>query len=115
MTVADNLRRLRKAKGYRQIDLANASGVSQQAISFIESARNTPTEGTLRLLAGALGCTVAELLGDAPEKEAPSTQEEQLLAIFRRLNGAGRIELIERALEMAALEKWTQEASVSVG
>ena len=76
---------------------------------------HTPTEGTLRLLAGALGCTVAELLGDAPEKEAPSTQEEQLLAIFRRLNGAGRIELIERALEMAALEKWTQEASVSVG
>jgi len=37
MSIADNLPRLRKAKGLSQVALANKAGVSQQLISRLES------------------------------------------------------------------------------
>lgn len=62
MTVASNLEKRRKQQNLTQAKLAEISGVSQQAISFIESNRNTPSEGTMRLLAKALKCPVGDLL-----------------------------------------------------
>lgn len=62
------VRDLRKARGWTQIDLAKASGVSQSALSRIERG---DSEGsytkTSRALAKALGCSEAYLAGESSE------------------------------------------------
>ena len=93
--VADALKRARKAKRWTQLELAERSGVSQQAISFIENGRNSPSESTIRLLADALGVSVTDLLEDQEEK-TPSLQpdEARLLNMYRKLpQGAREIAL----------------------
>lgn len=60
MGIADNLRRLRKAAGLSQAELAKKSGVTQQLISQIERGENTSTT-KLPALAAAIGCKVAQI------------------------------------------------------
>ena len=99
MPIAETLKKKRKAARLTQIQLAEISGVSQQAISFIENGRNTPSEGTLRLLAGALKCTVAELLDETEPAGSEMTQAElRLMQIIRQLNTTG----IEKVIEYAS-------------
>ena len=52
---------LRKAKGYRQEDLAAAVGVSRQSIIAIENDKYNPTLELAMRLARYLGTTVEEL------------------------------------------------------
>ncbi|MCI9649338.1 helix-turn-helix transcriptional regulator [Oscillibacter sp.] len=52
---------LRKAKGYRQEDLAAAVGVSRQTIIAIENDKYNPTLELAMRLARYLGTTVEEL------------------------------------------------------
>lgn len=114
MPVADNLKLKRKQARLTQAQLAKKSGVSQQAISFIESNRNTPSEGTLRLLAKALNCTVAELLGEPDEVTREYTQEQlHLLSIVQRLNSLGVQKVIDYAADLAENEKYIQESCVA--
>jgi transcriptional regulator with XRE-family HTH domain len=58
----DKIKRMRMHKGFSQVELARRSGVSQPAISQIESGTKTPTLDTLRKLAKALGVPVSELI-----------------------------------------------------
>lgn len=112
MPVSENLKRKRKQAGLTQAQLANRSGVSQQAISFIESCRNTPSEGTLRLLAKALNCSISELLDDPQESAKEYTQEiRRLLDVVQRLNSLGVQKVIEYAADLAENEKYTQDTS----
>jgi phage repressor protein C with HTH and peptisase S24 domain len=59
-SIAENLTATRKAAGMSQVDLATASGVSQQLISQIERGSNLSTKH-LPALARALGCAVSDL------------------------------------------------------
>lgn len=82
MAVSIILKKKRKERGWTQEQLAQRSGVSQQAISFIESERNTPSEGTLRLLAQALDCSVSELLGEKKEPAEHGRLDEALIDLL---------------------------------
>lgn len=57
----NRIRELRKAKGYRQEDLAAALGVSRQTIIAIENNKYDPTLGLAMKLARYLQTTVEEL------------------------------------------------------
>ena len=61
-TTASLIRNLRLELGLSQTDLAAASGICRPNISRLESGKHTPTLGTLRRVATALGVTVKELL-----------------------------------------------------
>jgi transcriptional regulator with XRE-family HTH domain len=63
------LRELRKKKGWRQIDLAQHSGVHEVHISDLERGTREVGLRNLLALAGALGVTLSELLRglDGPE------------------------------------------------
>ena len=82
----------RKKQGLSQEDLAVKSGVSQQAISMIESGKRSPTETTMSMLANGLGCTVAFLLDESNEQEnaaahmSSGKEEDEMLMLFRRLS-----------------------------
>lgn len=57
----NRIKELRKAKGYRQEDLAAALGVSRQTIIAIENNKYDPTLGLAMKLARYLQTTVEEL------------------------------------------------------
>lgn len=57
----NNIKELRKAKGYRQEDLATALGVSRQTIIAIENNKYNPTLELAMKLARYLQTTVEEL------------------------------------------------------
>lgn len=61
---------LRTDKNMTQAQLAAACGISQQAISKIETGGGEPSYSLAMRIAHALGCTIDELYADEPEKEA---------------------------------------------
>ena len=58
---AQQLRRLRKARGLTQSQLAGA-GLSVSYVSLLEAGKRTPTPETVQILAEALDCEVADLM-----------------------------------------------------
>ena len=74
--VGDNLRRLRKERGLKQEELADAARSSQQTISEIENGHRGARTGTLEKLAGALGVPVGAFFvdgGKPPDPPRPRT------------------------------------------
>jgi transcriptional regulator with XRE-family HTH domain len=59
--LARNVRRLRRARGFSQDELADAVGIQTSAISHIENRRGNPTLVTIELLAEALGVPFVDL------------------------------------------------------
>lgn len=66
-----------------QVQLASKAGISQSALSDIESqvSNKRPSATTVQLIASALGCTVAELMGETVETRRP-TDAEIKFALF---------------------------------
>lgn len=62
MAVGERIRKLRRAKNWRQIDLAEQSGVHEVHISDLERGSREPGLRTLRKIATALETTLSDLL-----------------------------------------------------
>lgn len=61
MTVGENIRRLRKARGFTLKELGDMIGVSESYIRAYESGRRNPKESSLQALADALAVNVEVL------------------------------------------------------
>ena len=115
MTVSSILKKRRKELGLTQAELAKKSGVSQQAISFIESGRNTPSEGTLRLLASALGYSVAGLLGETSSASELSPRDHQLLTVIHQLNDDGFSRVLSYAEDLVSSGNYEKVKTPAAG
>ena len=62
MTTGEKIREARRKRGLTQVELADAAGLRQSAVSMIERGRIEPSLATLHSLAAALGCRPAKLL-----------------------------------------------------
>ncbi len=72
MTLGERIYSLRKARGLSQEELADAVGVSRQAVSKWELGESQPEVDKVVLLAQVLGVTTDQLLlGVEPQEEAP--------------------------------------------
>ncbi|MDW3783688.1 helix-turn-helix transcriptional regulator [Staphylococcus saprophyticus] len=58
----DNLKAMRKRRGFTQSELGTLSGVSGQIISNYERAYSRPNEEQIRKIAKALNCQVNDLI-----------------------------------------------------
>lgn len=65
--VAHNLRRLRKAAGLSQEELAHRAGLDRTYVSGVERGVRNPTVLVLQDLAGVLAVRPADLLADVEE------------------------------------------------
>ena len=73
----DIFRRLRRASGFKsQLQLAEASGVSQATISRIEDGTQKPQKETLMMLADALRIPYVVLLEKALIQETPKDEQK---------------------------------------
>jgi transcriptional regulator with XRE-family HTH domain len=70
-TLAANVRRLRKERGWTQDDLAAETKVEQAAISLIENARANPTLQMLESIARALDVAFIELFAAQARQRRP--------------------------------------------
>ncbi len=68
---AQRLRELRRLRGLSQQAVAKLLGVSQQAVGKWETGRSTPDLQTVAALAGQLGVTADDLLGEESPAVAP--------------------------------------------
>lgn len=59
----ERLKALRKQKGMKQIDLANAMHISRSTLAMWEAGRSEPTGDMYAMLSFILGCTVGYLMG----------------------------------------------------
>jgi transcriptional regulator with XRE-family HTH domain len=63
LAAAARVRVLRKQLGWSQYDLAAQAGLSRCMVSYLEAGRRNFTLPKLEMVAGALGTSVAALLG----------------------------------------------------
>lgn len=78
MAVGDRVKELREQMNISQNKLAKLAGISQAAISILESGKKSPTVDTLGRIAQALGCAVSDLTGedDLPPPAPVPPQDE---------------------------------------
>lgn len=69
----ENLSQLRREAGYTQESLAEAMGVSRQAVSKWESGQAMPEAATLVDLADLLGCSLDRLMREELSDSLPAT------------------------------------------
>lgn len=60
--LAQNLKRIRAAKGISQGDVVKATGIDKAMISNIENGKTNPTLSTIAKLAKAVGVSIDELI-----------------------------------------------------
>ena len=116
MSIADNLKRLRKEKGWTQVRLSMEAHVSQQAISFIESGRNEPSADMIRALSKALGVSSSEIIGDNSQTDVDqlSAAEMRLLTIYKLLNHSGQDFLLSQAESILQQSAFRKDGSASL-
>jgi transcriptional regulator with XRE-family HTH domain len=64
VALGKRIRELRKARGWRQIDLAEQSGMHENYVSDLELGRKEICLRTLQVVAGAFDMKAADLLKD---------------------------------------------------
>ena len=70
-----NIRALREARGVSQVRLAEDSGITAAYLCELESgAKNNPGYKVLSNIAAALGVTVGELLDEATDEQAATSE-----------------------------------------
>lgn len=88
-STGERIKKLRRARGMTQVQLADRAGASSQVISNMERSYTADLirPELITSLASALGTTVDYLLCSSPYSAAPaSKQEEELLLNFRKLD-----------------------------
>lgn len=115
-----SLKKARETKRISQERLEKASGISQAAISKIESGVASPTIYTAQKLADALGVSLVELITGEPYPPAApvvydnvvlTETERQLLSDFRTLNKQGRETILQQMFMCKKI--WEQSDGVS--
>ncbi len=74
MSFAEQLIRIRKKRRLSQQQLAMRSGISQQAVSNLETGKSSPSAYTIQQLAAALRVSMSELLED--DKKSPTANSD---------------------------------------
>jgi len=117
--VGERIKQERLRQKISQNKLAQAAGIGQTTLSAIESSTKSPNVDTIRLLASALGCSVAELLGEAPparlredQTECATGEEAELLGIWRQLSSAGQNIILATARATLQQEGMRKAASM---
>ena len=70
LTIGEQLRAWRAARGLSQVALAERAGVGNVLVARLELGQTDPRLSTLRKLARALRVTVGELVDGSPTKRA---------------------------------------------
>ena len=85
MPFSEQLARVRRLRHFSQQQLAQRSGISQQAISKLESGKSSPSEYTIRQLAAALRVPMSALLEEGQTKTPTAEGDGLKMDIINRI------------------------------
>lgn len=86
--IGENIKKLRKHKGWTSADVANRAGVGTATISQIESGRRATLQAdTLEKVATALGVTTDDLLGESDTIKFETNDVMDVLNIINYASG----------------------------
>jgi len=80
----ERLQAIRKARGLTQVQLAEAAGTTQRAISYYETEAGFPPAPAVIDLAEALNVTTDELLGVKPPKIERANDDSESRRMWKR-------------------------------
>ena len=107
-TVGDRIRRLRRAKGLTQADLAQKVGISRRAAVYYEAEGGSPSADHLARYAQALGVSTDVLAGlKAPPRAVPTEQPESL-RLWRRLKRIETLPVHDRKAILKMIDAMTE-------
>lgn len=89
---------MRKRAGLNQAQLADATGISQSAISHLENGTRPLTLAWMRSFGRALDCSPADLLDDTDNPDRLDDGERRLVGRYRAAAESER-EVIERVTD----------------
>lgn len=95
-TVQETIISMMNKRNMSQAELSRLSGVSKSSLSRYLSGDEMPASKLLAI-ANALDVTVDKILGIEHQSSRLSTDEDELLRLFRRMDADGRAELLEYA------------------
>ncbi len=95
-TFGERLRRIRKARGFTQTELAAAIGVTQPTVAYYETEDGMPSGALVLNLAETLEASPEEILGaTAPGRRTAPTSPENL-RLWRKLKQVEKLSPAER-------------------
>lgn len=103
-TLGNNLKKIRKMRGYTQLQVANMIHVTQAAISSWEIGRTEPTMRDLDALCEIYKCTRSELIEGESASNAFTLSPDERIIIeqYRSASEAEKVS-IRRAITLAVL------------
>lgn len=109
-TLGERLRRLRRGRGWTQVELSLRAGINQGFLSQIERDRKQPSRRMLDALAVSLGIPQAVLIGAGGEHDAPQPRETRMLPLLGSIP-AGPPSQTQEQLEMFPVlrHQWSPE------
>lgn len=107
LLLGTTIHRVRQYDGLSQSEIAQRAGISQAALSYIESGRRTMSLGTLSRIASALGTSVSELVKIM--EDALNLDDlilERALETLNKQEGWISFEDAEKQLELPGESSW---------
>lgn len=98
------LRRLRKAKGFTQVELAEAIGVSQPTIAYYEREDGVPGALQIVKLAETLDIAAENLLGLKQPRRRTEQESPENLRLWRKLRQVEKLPPSERRQVLQFIE-----------
>ena len=95
MNVIQRIHQLRKERDWSVNNLAMEAGLTQSTLSSMLGRNTPPKIETLDCLCKAFGITLAQFFADAEEMEIVTSEEKELLALYRSLTSDKRKALLE--------------------
>lgn len=105
MKFAENLARMRKQRGWTQMDVSIKSGINAKTLSSYENGRTEPSLGEVRKLCDIFDCSISSLTGTKEHGKTDLTLED----IFVVLNKFDMDELEEIAAYIKHISKEKEE------
>lgn len=113
MCLYQRIKARREELGLSQEELANRLGYkSRSTINKIESGVNDIPQSKIKAFADALNTTPGYLMGWAEQSDTSkviSTDENNLIQTYNKLNYLGKREAIKRIIELTQIPKYTTE------
>lgn len=111
--IGDNIKTICEMKGIRQIDIAEYMGISQGSVSNWMKGTNSIDIENLAKLCEFLGVSLNQIYGVDPitPESLLSSQEAELIHIFRSLNKNGKAMLISTAMAFSGNPDLQKEES----
>ncbi len=84
MSLGENIKNIRKSKGFSIMKIRELTGLSKSTISEIENDKSSPTSDTLEKIANALNVNISNFFDNNPIEDKLDVLEEDMKILFSK-------------------------------